>query len=76
MQLGNPNLKLGTNTKKATAAKRAKAGEFAARVLPVMQEIGGSYRQIAAALNERGIGTSRGGAWSATQVMRIMRRWN
>jgi hypothetical protein len=30
------------------------------------QEIGGSYRQIAIALNERGIGTGRGGKWSAT----------
>lgn len=74
VRLGNPNLKPGTNTNKATATKRAKAGDFAARVRPVMQEIGGSYRQIAAALNDRGIGTRRGGEWSATQVMRVMQR--
>lgn len=74
VKLGNPNLKPGTDTSKATERKREKAAAFAARLLPAMQEIGGSYHHIAATLNERGIGTSRGGQWSATQVMRVMGR--
>jgi DNA invertase Pin-like site-specific DNA recombinase len=74
VKLGNPNLKPGTDTTKATKARQGKASAFAARVLPVIQEIGGSYHQIAATLNERGIGTSRGGPWSATQVMRVVQR--
>jgi DNA invertase Pin-like site-specific DNA recombinase len=74
VKLGNPNLQPGIDTTKATATKIANAVEFARRLLPVMKEIGGSLRIIAAGLNERGIGTRRGGQWTAAQVMRIMRR--
>ena len=52
----------------------AKAAEFAAKVPPVAREIGGSYRHIAAVLNERGIGTARGGRWHSASVMRLTRR--
>jgi Recombinase len=45
-------------------------------VLPVIQAIkaegNSSLREIAAALNERGITTARGGEWSAVQVKRIL----
>lgn len=43
----------------------AKASEVAAKVLRVVRESGGSYRQIAAALNERGIATAQCGAGTA-----------
>jgi DNA invertase Pin-like site-specific DNA recombinase len=74
VRLGNPNLQPGTNTKRATERKITQADEFAARVLPVAREIGGSYQSIAAALNERGIGSSRGGRWHAASVMRLLKR--
>jgi hypothetical protein len=45
-------------------------------VLPGIQAIkaegNSSLREIAAALNERGITTARGGEWSAVQVKRIL----
>lgn len=74
VKLGNPNLQPGTDTTKATATKIANAAEFARRLLPVMKEIGGTLRTIAAGLNERGIGTRRRGQWTAVQVMRVIRR--
>ncbi len=52
----------------------AKASEFVPKVLPVAREIGGSYRHIAAALNERGIATARGARWHATTIKRILKR--
>jgi hypothetical protein len=33
-----------------------------------------SLRQIAAALNEQGITTARGGEWSSVQVFRVLQR--
>jgi DNA invertase Pin-like site-specific DNA recombinase len=74
VKLGNPKLKPGTNTGPATMAKMAKAAEFAAKVLPVIREIGGSYRHIAAQLNERGIATAQGKRWHAITVARILKR--
>lgn len=74
VKLGNPKLKPGTNTRPATARKMAKASEFAAKVLPVVREIGGSYHHIAAALNERGIATAQGKRCHGASVMRLLRR--
>ena len=52
----------------------AKAAEFAAKVLPVARDIGGTHRHIAAALNERGIATAQGGRWHGASVMRLLKR--
>jgi hypothetical protein len=50
--------------------------ERAADLMPVIDEIkakgASSLREIAAALNERGIPAPRGGEWSAVQVQRIL----
>jgi len=78
--LGRPNSDIATYAKrgaKASATVRgANAEKRAGDILPVIEAIKAegntSLRQIAAALNERGITTARGGAWSATQVMRAM----
>ncbi len=47
-------------------------------LLPIIADVqlsgATSLRQIAAALTERGIPTSRGGNWSAVQVQRVLRR--
>ena len=50
-------------------AKIANAAEFAAKVLPVAREIGGSYRHIAAVLNERGFATAQGKRWHCASVL-------
>jgi DNA invertase Pin-like site-specific DNA recombinase len=60
------------------ATKTAQAIARAADVQPIIADIqaGGakSLREIADALNGRGIPTARGGEWSATQVARVMAR--
>lgn len=74
-KLGNPDIT--TARKAAHDAIRANADAFAANVLPVIREVqatGASLRQIAAALNARGIPTARGGRWAATQVRDYLRR--
>jgi DNA invertase Pin-like site-specific DNA recombinase len=75
VRLGTPaNLEhsKGNETRKAAAAARA------ADLAPIVAEIqaGGamSLREIAGALNDRGIPTTKGGRWSATQVMRLLSR--
>ena len=64
---------------KASAKVRgAKAEERAEAILPIIEAIRAegntSLRQFAAALNERGITTARGGEWSSPQVMRVLQR--
>jgi DNA invertase Pin-like site-specific DNA recombinase len=69
-------------SKKARAmgveALRARADAKAADLAPIIRElqVAGktSLRAIAAALNEAGIPTARGGEWSSPQVMRILER--
>lgn len=60
------------------ASRAATAARQAADVLPIIGEIretgATSLRQIASGLNERGIPTAKGGAWSAVQVQRILAR--
>jgi DNA invertase Pin-like site-specific DNA recombinase len=52
------------------------ASEWAEDVLPVIKDVrkhgAESLREIAAALNERGIETRRGGQWTAVQVQRVL----
>ena len=63
--------------KGATAARIAKADRRAQNVLPIIDAIqatGASLRQIAHALNERGIKTARGREWYATTVSNLLAR--
>jgi DNA invertase Pin-like site-specific DNA recombinase len=67
-------------TAKARAAGRAvlqeRAHKRALDLMPVIEELRAagavSSRAIAAALNERGIPTARGGEWSSPQVLRVL----
>ena len=76
-RLGNP-----TNAPEAAALGRevlvSDADRFAANVLPVIRSIQASgitgLAGIAAALNARGIPTSRGGQWYVSTVRNVMRR--
>ncbi len=70
--LGNPRLAI------AVAALKAEANAHANAVMPAIREAQAagakSFRQIAAALNERGVATARGGKWEAATVRNILRR--
>ena len=60
---------------KGRAAQKQRAEGFASRVRPLatrMRADGMSLRQIAAALADRGVQTSRGGAWTAAAVKAIL----
>lgn len=78
--LGRPNSDIAVHAKsgaRASAKARAlNAGKRAADMLPVIEAIKAegntTLRQIAAALNERGITTARGAEWSSVQVMRVL----
>ena len=62
---------------KATKSRVEKADTHAANVLPIIDTIkstGASLRDIAKALNERGIKTARGGTWYATTVANVLDR--
>ena len=58
------------------AERQHRASDFASRVYPEIERIRSSgtesLRDVAAALNHRGIGTRRGGAWTASQVSRVI----
>jgi hypothetical protein len=68
--LGNP--KLHTARKSAVEAVKAEADRYAANVLPIIREAqkagARTLREIAEALNARGIATARGGQWHARTV--------
>ena len=74
--LGNP--RLADARAIAYAASRAGADAHADTVLPAIREAQAagakSLREIAAALNARGIATARGGKWDPTTVRNIIRR--
>ena len=63
---------------RAIAAQKAEAEAHADTVLPAIREAQAagakSLREIAAALNGRGIATARGGKWEATTVRNILKR--
>jgi DNA invertase Pin-like site-specific DNA recombinase len=56
--------------------RKAQSSAWAADVLPIIEDIrelgAKTLREIASALNERGIETRRGGQWSAVQVKRVV----
>jgi DNA invertase Pin-like site-specific DNA recombinase len=74
-RLGNPHLDKAA--KRGTAAVKANARQFAANVLPIIEEIERagitSHNAIAAKLNERNVRTARGGKWTHVQVGAVLR---
>jgi DNA invertase Pin-like site-specific DNA recombinase len=75
--LGN-RTNLGEAQKKGNDIQRAQADAFAASVMPVIRQLQAqgitTVRDIAAALNERGVRTARGGDWHHATVHALMHR--
>ena len=76
VQLGSP--KLSEAREAATVAVKANADRHADNVIPVVREIqragAMSLRDMATALNARGITSPRGGPWHATSVRNLLAR--
>jgi DNA invertase Pin-like site-specific DNA recombinase len=76
IKLGNP--RAAEAAPKAHAAHRAAADRFATNILPIIREIQSagrtSLREIAAALNARGVRTTRGGLWGSSSVRNLLMR--
>jgi DNA invertase Pin-like site-specific DNA recombinase len=74
--LGNP--RLAAARENAADALKAAANRHAANVLPIIREAqkagARTLREIAVALNARGVSTARGGQWHATSVKNMMAR--
>jgi DNA invertase Pin-like site-specific DNA recombinase len=74
--LGSPKLHVARRS--AVASIQAEADRHAANILPIIKEAqragATTLRQIADALNARGIATARGGKWHATSVKNILDR--
>jgi DNA invertase Pin-like site-specific DNA recombinase len=77
VHLGNP-INLAAAGAKGQAAQRQAADEFAVRMRPIIEGIQASgittLREIAEALNARGVRTPRGGQWHSGTVGQILRR--
>jgi DNA invertase Pin-like site-specific DNA recombinase len=79
-RLGSPqNLKnRDVGSKRGHEAQSAAAAERVADLIPVIEQLRqeghSSLRQLASALNEKGIPAPRGGLWNASGVMRVLRR--
>jgi DNA invertase Pin-like site-specific DNA recombinase len=76
VKLGGP--KLATARKHAVQALKTAADRHAANVIPVINEVrkagATTLREIADALNARGISTPRGGQWYAASVRNVLAR--
>jgi DNA invertase Pin-like site-specific DNA recombinase len=78
--LGNPKLAEARQAahKAAAVANEAAADQHAANVLPIIRQIkragARTLREIAGALNERGVQTARGGEWYAMTVRNVLAR--
>jgi DNA invertase Pin-like site-specific DNA recombinase len=76
VKLGGP--KLAEARKAAVATIEAGADNHAANVLPIIREIKGAgaatRREVADALNARGVATARGGRWYAMTVSNVLAR--
>jgi hypothetical protein len=74
--LGNP--RLHEARKNAVGAVKAEADRYEANVLPIIREAqragARTLREIADALNARGVATARGGQWYAQSVANILER--
>ena len=77
MKLGNP-VNLAAAGAKGAETQRADADAFAANVLPIVRQIRTAgvttHRAIAAALNDRGVRTARGGDWHDSTVRNLLAR--
>jgi DNA invertase Pin-like site-specific DNA recombinase len=75
-RLGNP--KLSEARRHAAIARREKADQYSANIMPLIREIHASgvksLRGVARALAARGIPTVRGGSWTPVQVSAILER--
>ena len=64
--------------KSAVQVVAAEADRFAANVLPIIREAqkagAKTLREIASALNARGVATARGGQWHAKSVANVLER--
>ena len=60
--------------KSAVDAVKSEADRYAANVLPIIREAQKALREIAEALNARGIATARGGQWYAQSVATVLAR--
>lgn len=68
---------LRDTTMRRNQAVKAKADAEAAKLIKIirpLREAGQTLTNIAETMNDMGIATSRGGKWSATQVMRVLDR--
>ena len=82
VKLGNPkNLSDAARLKGSALASQARTAKVDQRVkdlAPIIREAQAngatSLRELAGALNERGVPTARGGRWTATQVNRLLAR--
>jgi DNA invertase Pin-like site-specific DNA recombinase len=76
VKLGNPNITQAR--KKAVAEIIGRADRRAANVIPIIRAIqragAASLRQVAEALNARGISAPRGGVWHDTSVRNVLAR--
>src|ERR1700694_6325784 len=74
--LGNPKLHVARSS--AVSAVKAEADRYAANILPIIREAqkagATTLREIAQALNARGIPTARGGQWYAQSIANILAR--
>lgn len=74
--LGNPKLHVARRS--AVGAVMAEADRFAENVLPIIREAqkagATTLREIAEALNARGVATARGGQWYAKSVANVLSR--
>jgi DNA invertase Pin-like site-specific DNA recombinase len=77
VKLGNP-VNLAAAGAKGANTQRAAADAFAANVLPIVQQVQAAgattFRAIAAALNDRGVRTARGGDWYDSTVRNLLAR--
>jgi DNA invertase Pin-like site-specific DNA recombinase len=75
-KLGNP--KISEASMLGAKANKARALEFAYNVMPIIDQIRRSgalsLRQIAQALNDRGIRTARGGSWGQQTVANVIQQ--
>src|SRR4051812_16897510 len=77
VRLGNPT-NLDAAGRRSVEVRKGKADRFAANVLPVIDELRRqgvrTSRALAAALNARGVRTSRGAEWTSAAVLRVLDR--
>jgi DNA invertase Pin-like site-specific DNA recombinase len=76
-RLGNPS-NIAQAGELGRSVQTAAADEFVASLLPTIQAIRSTgavtLRDVAAALNQRGIRSARGGRWHVSSVMNVLSR--